>query len=430
MKTKIGSLLMWLRKRTLLQKGLIIAVIIGLVGYFGFKMYGQPNTTPQYQTSQAETGTLITSVTASGTISSASSASINSSATGVVKEVYFSNGDSVFEGDIIAEITLDRASQQKAAASYASYLSAQNALNAANAKMNSLQSTLFTANQKFVNGAGTTDPIEDDPTYIIQRADWLQAEADYNNQKGVIAQAQAALSSASLSYAETSGTITAPMSGKITNLTLTQGLSISSSATSSTDSSTSNNASSQSFGTIILENGNVQSVVNLSEIDITKVQVGQKATITMDAFADKTFTGKVSAINTEGSVSSGVTNYPVTITFDSSLPTMYPNMAVSATIITSIKNNALLIPSSAIQTTDGTSTVQVMKDKKVTAVTVEIGESNDTQTEILSGISEGDSVVTSTSSTPSTTTQTGTSSPFGNSGFGSPGGGAVRIQTR
>lgn len=116
MKTKIGSLLMWLRKRTLLQKGLIIAVIIGLVGYFGFKMYGQPNTTPQYQTSQAETGTLITSVTASGTISSASSASINSSATGVVKEVYFSNGDSVFEGDIIAEITLDRASQQKAAA--------------------------------------------------------------------------------------------------------------------------------------------------------------------------------------------------------------------------------------------------------------------------------------------------------------------------
>lgn len=443
MKVKFRSGLAWFAKLSLLKKGIFIAVLLGLLGFTGYKVFGQQTNKPQYQTAQAETGTLITSVTASGTISSASSASINSSATGIVREVYVSNGDIVQEGDKIAEITLDTSSEQKATAAYANYLAAQNTLNAANAKMNSLQSALFTANQKFINGAGTTDPIKDDPTYIIQNADWKQAEADYKNQQGVIAQAQASLSSASLSYAQTSGTVTAPMSGKISNLTLTPGLSITSSSNNSSSdtsnsTSSSNSSSSQSFGTIVLEDGQTQASVNLSEIDVTKVEVGQKVNITMDAFPDKSFTGKVSAINTSGSVSSGVTSYPVTIVFDSSLPTMYPNMAVSATIITNIKNNVLLVPSSAVQTISGESTVQTMKNGKVSRVSVETGESNDTQTEIISGINEGDTVITSTVTSGSAQSgQTGTS-PFGNSGFGgnrgfgggAGGGNVIRFQTR
>jgi macrolide-specific efflux system membrane fusion protein len=422
-----------------LKKVIIFVVVLALLGFGGYKVFGQQEEKPTYQTAQAEKGTLITSVTASGTISSASSASINSSATGIVKEVYVTNGDIVEEGQKIAEITLDKSSQQQATSAYANYLSAQNALNTANAKMNSLQSALFTANQKFVNGAGTADPIKDDPTYIIQRADWLQAESDYNNQKGVIAQTNAALSSASLSYAETSGTVTAPMAGKISNLTITQGQAISSSSNSSdTSNSTSNASNSQSFGAVVLENGQTQASINLSEIDITKVEVGQKVTITMDAFPDKSFTGKVSAIDTNGSVSSGVTMYPVTITFDSSLPNMYPNMAVSAAIITNIKDNVLLVPSAAVQTTNGTSTIQIMKDGEVTRVSVEIGDSNDTQTEIVSGINEGDNVVTSTIT--KTSSQSNSASPFGSTGAGGArsfstggfggGGNAVRIQMK
>lgn len=424
MKDKLGFVLIKIRNLSLLKKGVILVAILALLGFVGFSVFAQQSTEPQYQTAQAEKGTLISSVTASGTVSSASSASVNSTATGVVKKVYVANGDYVNEGDPIADITLDKSSQQKAASAYASYLSAQNALNTANAKMNSLQSTLFTANQKFVNGAGTEDPIEDDPTYIIQRADWLQAEADYNNQKGVIAQAQAALTAASLSYAQTSGTVTAPMSGKIANLTLTEGLSISgSSSNASADSSSTTNSSSsttssssQSFGTVVLESGKTQASVNLSEIDITKIKVGQKVTITMDAFPDKTFSGKVSAINTNGSVSSGVTTYPTTITFDTTLDTIYPNMAVSATIITDVKSNVVLVPAGAIQTANDQSTVRVLKDGQASTVTVEVGASNDTQTEVLSGISEGDTVITGQST--STPGSTGSTSPFGGSGFG------------
>lgn len=401
------------RRLPLKIKLLILGLLLVAAWFSRSLLFGTKTTAPTYQTAKAEQGTLVVSVTGSGTVSSASNATITTSATGVVNEVYVKSGESVTKGQKIATITLDVESQQKQTAAWSSYLSAQNSLNAAKSKMNSLQSSLFKANQTFVNGKGTEDPDIDDPTYIIQKADWLQAESDYNNQAGVIRQTQAALSSAWLSYSLVSSTITAPISGTVASLSLTPGMAISGS-TSSTDSTT---PSSKSYGTITLAGTKPQAAVSLSEIDITKASVGQKVTITLDAFPDKTFTGKVSAIDTVGSVSSGVTSYPVTITFDSSVENMYPNMAVSATIITGVRDTVILVPSSAIQTTNGQSTVEVMKDGKVSQVTVEVGESNDTQTEIVSGIQAGDEIVTSTSTAIQSQSGT-TTSPFGGTGFG------------
>lgn len=421
-------------KQSLVTK-LVLVVIIATIGWFGVRpvILGSQQQQVQYQTTQAEKGTLITSVTASGTVSSGSSANITSSATGIVKEVYVENGETVSEGDPIAFIKLDVSSQQQQAQAWASYLSAQNSLNSAKSKMNSLQSALFKANQTFVNGKGTTDPDTDDPVYIQQRADWLQAEADYNNQANVIKQAQAALSSSWLSYSQLSSTITAPMSGVVGNLSITPGLTISgSSASSSTTDSSS--GSSQTVGTIMLKDGRPQASVNLTEIDVVKIKPGQNVTLTLDAHPDKTFTGKVSAVNTNGSVSSGVTTYPTTITFDTAVDTIYPNMAVNATIITNVKSGVVLVPSGAIQTTDGQSAVRVMRSGQITSVPVEVGESNDTQTEIVSGINVGESVVTGQtgSSTPGSTDAA--TSPFGNTrgGFGgvSGGGSQMFIQRR
>lgn len=431
-RTTSGLLFNRFRRLSLYKKGIFIAACLLIIIAVSSKIFGPKNNQVQYQTAIAERGTLISSITASGNVSTGNSASITTSATGIVKDVYVKNGDIVNQGDSIAEINLDTSSEQKQEAAWANYLAAQNTLNSAKAKMNSLQSALFTANQKFVNDTGIANPITDDPKYIIERADWLQAEADYNNQKGVITQAEAALSSAWLAYSQTSEIITAPMSGTVSNLTLTYGSSISgnNSTTGSTNSSTNSNTASspQSYGSIILQGGETQATVNLTEIDVTKAEVGQKATITMDAFPDKSFTGKVVSINTNGSVSSGVTTYPATITFDSAIPSIYPNMAVNAKIITKIKNDVILVPSAAVQTTNGESTLRTMKNNKPTSISVEVGDSNDTQTEIISGIKEGDTVITGGMATQQTgsnsRTQTGTS-PFGNSGFGGNQGGAV-----
>lgn len=414
-----------LRKKIILLLAVLIAI------WFGIRpLISSQKGKISYQTAEVEKGTLISSVAASGTVSSAGSASITTSATGVISQLYVQNGDTVAKGDKIADITLDANSQQRQAAAYASYLAAQNSVNTEKAQINSLQSALFRANQAFMTDKGIADPDTDDPTYIQERADWLQAEADYNNQQTAIQQSEAALASASLSYQQTSPTMTAPIAGIVTNLTLTLGQVISNSSSSSDSSN--NNPGSQTFGTISLPDAKPQAIINLSEIDVTKVAVDQKATLTLDAFPDKTFTGKVSSINTSGTASSGVTSYPVTITFDTAPKNMYQNMAVNATIITDVQNNVLMVPSAAVQTANGESIVRVLKNGKPEAIPVELGSANDTEVEVLSGISAGDTVIIGqTGGQVGGASGPQSASPFGggfggrNAGFG---GGAVRIQ--
>lgn len=410
--------LKWLIKSRI--RLILIVILIG-AGYFGYQTFGVKTQAPQYQTAQVEKGTLVTSISASGTVTSASRVSLATQATGVVKEVLVKNGDKVVQGQKIAEITLDLSSQAKQAAAWSSYLQSKNSLDSAQAKINSLQSALFAANQELINDAVARDLKSDDPTYIQQNADWLQAEADYKNQEAVITQSQAALSGSWLSYLQISSVINAPITGTVSGLSISPGLTIASQTSSSTTT-----INSTTLGTITMENAKTQSAVNLTEIDVVNVKEGQKVTMTMDAFPDKSFTGKVVTINTNGSVSSGVTTYPTTITFDTSLDNIYPNMAISAKIITDVRNDALLVPSAAVQTANGESSVRVMKNNQITTVLIEIGKSNDTQTEIVSGLSEGEMVVTGSTTISGNRTQTGTS-PFSvgdGRGFG---GGGVRI---
>jgi multidrug efflux pump subunit AcrA (membrane-fusion protein) len=166
--------------------------------------------------------------------------------------------------------------------------------------------------------------------------------------------------------------------------------------------------------------------INLTEIDVPKVKIGDRATVTFDSQPDKTFTGKVISIDTTGSVSSGVTTYPTVIRLDTDASTILPNMAASASIITNTKDNVIMVPSASVLTgTDGNQTVRIMKNGAVQTVTVQTGLSSDTQTEILSGVTEKDVVVTSV--TQATTTATGaTTSPFSMFGGARTGGSSLR----
>lgn len=92
-------------------------------------------------------------------------------------------------------------------------------------------------------------------------------------------------------------------------------------------------------------------------------------------------------------------------------------MGVNAKIITSIIDDALLVPNAAITTSNGESRVKVLKDNVVESVTVEIGQSNETQTQILSGLRIGDTVITNVIN--ATKNSSSTTSVFGGQGFGS-----------
>lgn len=404
-------------------RSVIFIILLLVAGYFGYKNIASKNQAPIYQTAQAQKGSLINTVTASGQVTTANNVNITIQASGVVKEVFVKNGDQVAQSQTIATLTLDQASQQKQASAYASYLSAKNSLDSANAKYNSLQNTLFVANQKFINDAVARGLVTNDPTYIEENAIWLQAEADYKNQATAILAAQSSFAAASLNLSQLSSTITAPVSGVVKGLTVTSGAIVT--VTSSSASSTS---TSQVLGSIY-QQGAIQAQVNISEIDSVKAKEGDKVTMTLDAFPNDTFTGKIVSINTNGTVSSGVTSYPAVISFDTGNDHIYPNMGVTAKIITQIKNDVILVPSAVVQVSVGGngSTVRVMKNGQPVSVAVEVGDSNDTQTEITSGINEGDAVVTGVIST-TRTSGTNTTSPFGafggggRSGFGGGGG--------
>lgn len=267
---------------------------------------------------------------------------------------------------------------------WSSYLAAKGSLASAKSRLNTLQASEFAANQKLINDAVARDLATDDPTYIQENATWLAAEADYINQTEVINQTQVALSNAWYSYQQTLASLTSP---------------------------------------VLTGKDKLWAVVSLAEIDAPKVALGQKVTLTLDAFPGKTFTGKVAAINTNGNVSSSVTTYPATIEFDTFTANIYPNMAVTAKIITDIKDGVILVPSAAVTSSNGINDVQIMKDGKVSVVEVTTGEANDTMTELVSGVNEGDEVVTG-SSTSANSSRTGTTtSPFG--GGGGFGGGRI-----
>ena len=185
--------------------------------------------------------------------------------------------------------------------------------------------------------------------------------------------------------------------------------------------------------------------LSLNEVDAAKVQVGQKATLTFDAITDLTLTGTVAEVDTAGTVSQGVVSYGVKISLDSQDSRIKSGMTVNADIQTAVHQDVLSVPSSAIKTIGGASFVQAFippltntdGTQGVTStilpqnIPVTTGISDDTNVEILSGLTAGEQIVTRTTNSKTTTTsaaatgRTTTGAAGARGGFG--GGGAIRI---
>lgn len=172
------------------------------------------------------------------------------------------------------------------------------------------------------------------------------------------------------------------------------------------------------------------STITLNEVDVEKVRVGQKVKLTFDAVEGLTIDGTVITVDLVGTISQGVVNYNVEMSLDTQDDRVKSGMSVTATIITDTKENVLVVPNSAVKTQGRFNYVEVFATpltvtKGVIGTPssvppiqkrVEIGTSNDSLTEIVSGLNEGDQVVTRTivgTTVTKTTTPTATSL-FGN----------------
>lgn len=150
--------------------------------------------------------------------------------------------------------------------------------------------------------------------------------------------------------------------------------------------------------------------ISLNEVDAAKVKTGQKATLTFDAVQDLSIAGLVAEIDPIGTVSQGVVNYSVKISFDTQDERIKPGMSVSVHIITDVRTDVLTVPNSALKSQGGATTVQIVSEKTGTpgsngGVTlsrapevrmVTTGLANDQMTEITDGVTENEQVVVRT----------------------------------
>jgi multidrug efflux pump subunit AcrA (membrane-fusion protein) len=133
---------------------------------------------------------------------------------------------------------------------------------------------------------------------------------------------------------------------------------------------------------------------DVDEIDVANVAVGQSVQLTLDAFPGKSFEGRVSSIAPSASQRSGSTVYSAIVNFTKT-PDVFlrPGMAASLSIVNLTKNNILLVPNRALETIGSRRYVtRITGDNQSAKVAVETGLTNGDQTEIASGLNEGDKI--------------------------------------
>ena len=155
--------------------------------------------------------------------------------------------------------------------------------------------------------------------------------------------------------------------------------------------------------------------VDVSEIDISKVEIGHAVVITFDALPYLEYSGFVSGISSAGTDNSGTVEFRVTVTIEDADVSVKPGFTAVVSIITSQAEEVLLVPNQALSDKNGSNMVMVVsEDGTPRRVMVEVGTSSEAFTEIISGdIAEGDQLMVVVNKN---------NNVFGGGGFGMMGG--------
>ena len=283
-------------------------------------------------------------VSATGTISAVNSVDISSRVTGLIKEMRVKENDIVKSGQVL--LVLDDTSLRAQVAQYKSQLSNY--------------ASIFARSKRLTaTGGQSVQQLDTD------RTNYEVAQANYDN---YVSQ---------LEYY----VITSPLDGVVVGKPTPAGQTVA------------QGISTPQVIMTIADMSLMQIKVLVDETDIGQIKLGQKVSFTVDAYADKTFTGKVSNISRSATTSSNVVYYPVYVDVDEAGGLLFPTMTARSTIYIGESKNVLVVPASAVKEEKGKKYVQVRMDGKVQNVTVQTGLSDDEKVEIVSGLNAGDKVV-------------------------------------
>ena len=144
--------------------------------------------------------------------------------------------------------------------------------------------------------------------------------------------------------------------------------------------------------------------VDISEIDIHAMKVGQEVILTFDAIPGKIYNGKVITVSQAGELVQNSTNFKVTIKVTNADSDVLPGMTANANVISQTFANVILIPNRAVRTDNGKLVVYVVRNGQPVTVPITLGATSDTYSELASGdVQVGDQIVMNPSSITSTT---------------------------
>jgi HlyD family secretion protein len=326
-----------------------------------------------------------------------------------------------------ATVDADQAQLAKDQASLnATVVSAQNQVRQAELAVSAARASLDQTQAKAGQSLQSAQAQVDSATNALQsaQASYNQTvapplQSDRDAAKAQVATAQAAVDQAQLNLDD--ATLVAPFDGTIAAVNGSLQQWVTGGAPGITSTSGGSTASATAIVTLFDLNS-LQVTVQVNEADIGKVAVGDPVSFTLNAFPTQKFSGKVLTIQPAGTTTSNVVSYNVTCSISSGNGmSLYPGMTATATIVTTERQNVLLIPNTAVsfaqtaltqgliatptpiaspttQATTGTTTgteslVVTSSGSKLLAKAVTLGVVGNTRTEVLSGVNAGDTIV-------------------------------------
>ena len=313
-------------------------------------------------------------VTATGTIEPVTSVTVGTQVSGIVSRIYVDYNSVVKKGQVIAELDKTNLTSE---------------LNTAKANLASAQSSLNyeTDNYKRYKTLYSKGLVSADE-YESAKLSYEKALQTVVSQKEQLTKAQT-----NLGYA----TITSPIDGVVLSKAVEEGQTVAASFNT------------PELFSIAKDLKDMRVIADIDEADIGEVKEGENVKFTVDAFPNDTFEGVVTQVRQEATTTNNVVTYEVVISAPNADLKLKPGLTANVTIFTAEKNNVLSVPSKAlrytptvetigkkykIQDCNGKNKVWTLEGNVLKAHAVQIGISDGSHTEIISGISNGVQVIT------------------------------------
>ncbi|MEV7185898.1 biotin/lipoyl-binding protein [Kitasatospora sp. NPDC093102] len=380
---------------------------------------GPASAKPAARTATVSKGTVLATVSGTGTLVSPTDAAQDFTTGGRLTGVKVAVGDAVKKGQVLATVDTTAAQQQVDAA--------QAALTTAQANLTKAQAGVTTTTTEPLPGAtsaatpgggagsggggrgagGSSTPAPQTTTITTTKVDdaaVAQAQQQVSTAQTNLANAQAALAGTTLT-ASVDGTV-ASVAGKVGD---TVGATASGSSSSSSSKSTGGGASSTAApsGFIVLTNPTgMQVTANFSELDSLKLKKGEAATVTLNAQSDTKLNATVLSVSSlpsssgsGGAAGSSAVQYAATLQLSGDTSTLRTGLSATVQVITGEADNALSLPTSALSGTGTSRTATLVQpDGASERVTVTVGVEGDSTVQVVSGLKEGDKVELPTTS--------------------------------